>query len=84
MHIYPNPTNGNLNITMYGLSNTEEDYLIKVIDFTGKTILESTTSMKANSVQTVSLDLSNYATGIYNVTITNSIAVKAFKVMKSK
>ena len=70
--IYPNPSNGIFNIA------SQEESLVTVYDMIGKKLL----SIKV-SIGSSNLDLSNYANGIYLLTVTNQNGgLKTFKLIK--
>lgn len=71
--IYPNPTNGVINIL---LKSELKPTQIDVFDNYGKKLLSKTTLD-----ETASFDLSGYAKGIYMVTVRNNDYIKTFKVM---
>ncbi len=69
--IYPNPTNGILNIT------APADFNYKIIDITGKEC--SSSSLQANS----SIDLSNMAPGLYNFILNINNETLRYKIQKN-
>jgi len=79
--IYPNPTNGitNINIT----AKKASDATVSVMNMLGQvvTVKQVSLTLGANSVQ---LDMKEYATGVYNVTINtaNGSVVKKLNVTK--
>ncbi|UKN01137.1 T9SS type A sorting domain-containing protein [Paracrocinitomix mangrovi] len=62
--IYPNPANGIFNIK---LANNESNAVVRVLDVTGRIIIEKQT----NGQQIVTLDISNKANGTYFVQLTD-------------
>lgn len=73
MNVYPNPVAAgeNLNISYPNFSAKEQEILITVFDFTGKTIFSKIILQKGNETLTAT-DLSNKLTpGIYFITGTN-------------
>ena len=73
IRIYPNPTNGILKFDFAG----EHVQTIKILDLTGKIILE-----KANVNQTETIDLSNLVNGLYVVLFQadkESVSIKIIK-----
>lgn len=69
--IYPNPTNGILNIT------APADFNYKIVDITGKEC--SSSSLKANS----SIDLSNMAPGLYTFILNINNETLIYKIQKN-
>ena len=60
--IHPNPTDGELNIKISGLSSVSS---IHLYDFSGKSLFSETISDGDQSNYTKRIDLSDFATGIY-------------------
>lgn len=74
--LYPNPTNGNVQINFSSLSN--EKVSVEILDILGKKV-ETLSNKDANKgLNQLNADLSAYETGIYFVRITqgNSVATK--------
>ncbi|BCY27615.1 LamG-like jellyroll fold domain-containing protein [Flavobacterium okayamense] len=70
--VYPNPSNGVFSIT------SQQESLVTVYDMIGKKVLSTKVSIGSSN-----LDLSNYANGIYLLTVTNqSGGLKTFKLIK--
>ena len=75
MWVYPNPTNGNININ---LDHNAENASIKVYDLTGKIIYESVinNSYKAN------VNLNDFAAGLYFLEIKEGEFKQVEKIIK--
>ncbi|NQX97038.1 MAG: T9SS type A sorting domain-containing protein, partial [Flavobacteriales bacterium] len=73
--IYPNPTNGLITIN-FG-NNKLKNASIQVIDLLGKTLLN-----QKITAQKTTLNLTNYAKGIYLVKFSNEIGSRVYKVVK--
>ena len=73
--VYPNPTNGILNITSIG------DATVELFDLTGKNVLISTS---VNASKTKQINVSELANGVYFVKISNNDFVTIKKVVLSK
>lgn len=71
--VYPNPTPGILNFDFAG----ENVKGIRISDITGKTIFE-----KTNVNQTETIDLSNFANGLYLVILQSENGTQPFKIVK--
>jgi alpha-tubulin suppressor-like RCC1 family protein len=70
--IYPNPSNGNFTIV------SEEDSAVEVYDMIGKKVFSKNVSIGSSN-----LDLSNYANGIYLLTVTNQNgSLNTYKIVK--
>lgn len=70
--VYPNPSNG-----IFSISSQQES-LVTVYDMIGKKVLSTKVSIGSSN-----LDLSNYANGIYLLTVTNQNGgLKTFKLIK--
>jgi hypothetical protein len=72
INIFPNPTNG-----LVKISNTSMIQSIKVIDATGRVIIE-----KEPEAEEVSVDLSKYSNGTYTMEVTLTEGVIRRKVIK--
>lgn len=72
-NIYPNPTNGNVTIEF----ENESIRTIEVIDVTGRLIVS-----ERSSAQIVQVDLENFSSGVYYVTIKDADTVKQTKIIK--
>lgn len=79
LNAYPNPTTGNLTIELRDLSNTQGTVL--VTDMFGKTVFQQEVSGNNQFLQTLQLDLSSYAKGLYWVTLHNENGSAIRKVM---
>lgn len=76
--LYPNPSSGIFNLKVE--SNETTVFKIDVVDAQGKCIIHKET----NSKNSEAIDLSNFASSIYYVTITNTEKnyIKTFKIIK--
>ncbi len=83
IQIFPSPTSGNLNISYSGPTN--EDLTVKVEDISGKELLVSEFHAQAGSSQ-ISINLNEFANGIYIVKIqnTNGYLAKSAKIIVQK
>jgi hypothetical protein len=72
LNVYPNPTNNSVTI-----SNDLLIHSIKVIDFSGRVIIEKTTNEKE-----LNIDLGTYSKGVYTIEIVLSEGVVRKKIMK--
>ncbi len=72
--VYPNPTNGNVNIMVNNLTNVS----VSVYDLNGRTILNKELSANENTV-----DISNFQTGMYLFRIKSSEGEVVKKVIKN-
>ena len=66
LFVYPNPTNGILNIELF---NHQEGTIIEILDYMGNTILSSELNANLNDY---SFDLSNFSNGYYHYRLVNS------------
>ncbi|MDD4149780.1 MAG: T9SS type A sorting domain-containing protein [Bacteroidales bacterium] len=71
IEIYPNPTNGIINIS------ADQNYIVEVLDLTGR-IIESV-NMNNNDI---SIDLTSKNSGMYIIRLTNGNGTKTVKVIK--
>lgn len=76
--IHPNPTDGKLNIKVSGLSNLSSIYLY---DLSGKTIYAENINDGDRQTYTKTLDLSDYASGIYLLQLVDNNKVITTKVV---
>lgn len=79
--IFPNPTNGLITLEL-NTSNVME-FNVEIFDFLGRQISNNTSKIQSlgNSISTI--DLSNEASGIYFISLTNDTGVsKRFRVQK--
>lgn len=74
INVYPNPTNGNINIMVNNLTNVS----VSVYDLNGRTILNKELSANENAV-----DISNFQTGIYLFRIKSTEGETVKKVIKN-
>jgi hypothetical protein len=72
--VYPNPTSGIVKINGF---QSDREYLIKVIDMTGREI-----EVKKNSDFETEIDLTNYPKGIYNLLIQFESERQSFSVIR--
>ena len=80
--VYPNPTTSTATISFDQFAQGSK-YEIRVTDIMGKIIMKQ--SAIANSGQNIrQLDLSNYPSGIYIVTVISNEGTKTLKVYKEK
>ena len=80
VNVYPNPATNEANVefNLANASNVE----IKVLDVTGKTIETITIDNAAAGANNANLNVANYASGIYNVTISSNEASVTKKFVK--
>jgi len=76
-HIYPNPTNGLLNIEIDGITDNIE---LSIINPQGSTIAKESIG-RNNSIFKKEIDLSSYARGIYFVRIISKNFTKVEKIV---
>ena len=74
-NIYPNPTNGFINIDL-GKNNLNNANL-EIVDLLGKIIYKQQVTTK-----TVAINLTNYSSGIYLIKFYNNMGSKVYKVIK--
>jgi hypothetical protein len=68
IHLFPNPTNGNVQLNMNLLQN--KNYSLRIIDINGN--LLSTQNIKGNSGENnIELNLSSYANGLYFIQLSD-------------
>jgi uncharacterized phosphosugar-binding protein len=72
--IYPNPTDGAVTLEF----ETAAARIVTISDMTGKTLLRQTVSE-----QTVRIDLSNYSSGVYLITIEEGKEKSTTRVVKN-
>ncbi len=71
--IYPNPSNGIINI-----SNLETNSRIEIINAMGQKIMDK----KMNpSILTIEIDLSNYSKGLYFVKVQSDLGIETYKII---
>ncbi|MDD2797331.1 MAG: T9SS type A sorting domain-containing protein [Bacteroidales bacterium] len=80
MIIYPNPSNGTINVNI-ATANKEEEVTLRVYDFAGKQIIERS-NIAQNGITT--LDLSNFAAGFYHAEVTQGAFRKLIKLTLKK
>ncbi len=76
--IFPNPTSGIFNISSSLINNVT--YKIKITDALGNIIFEDT----SNKINQYKFDLSNYASGVYSITISNNLFIATKKMVLNK
>jgi len=74
LRVYPNPTNGNLNIEL----NTSSQKSVQVVDVTGRVVVAAQTT--GTNLQ---VDLSNVASGVYYVRIQSEQDSQVIKVIRN-
>lgn len=74
INVYPNPTNGNVNIVVNNLTNVS----VSVYDLNGRTILNKELSCNENSI-----DISNFQSGMYLFKIKSKEGETVKKVIKN-
>jgi hypothetical protein len=79
LHAYPNPTTGNLTIELRDLTNSPGK--LQVTDAFGKTIHQQEVSGNDRFLNTINIDLSAYAKGLYWVTLQTDKGSAIRKVM---
>ena len=77
--VYPNPTNGKINIG-YNLENAST-ITLRATNIQGQ-IIQQIKAEKSNGLQTDSLDLSSMSSGIYFISVSNSNETYTAKVIK--
>ncbi|MEZ4855950.1 MAG: T9SS type A sorting domain-containing protein [Gelidibacter sp.] len=75
---YPNPTSGELNVKISGLLNVSQIY---IFDISGKALYNETISDNEQHTYTKTLNLSNYATGIYLLKLVDNTNVVTKKIV---
>ena len=65
IHIYPNPTSGQIMITLE--SNTHSDIMIDILDFEGKKVRSVAQESNFSGKKTISQQLGGLSAGIYSV-----------------
>ena len=79
VELFPNPTTGQLTM---GLNSIESsDYILSVRNILGATVLEQNLSLN-QGYQQVQLDLSNFAQGMYIISLSNGSDVITHRVLK--
>ena len=82
MNVYPNPTTDKINIQLSRNNGQMGTAEIQVFDVYGK-LLETVETVIENSLQTVQIDLSRYASGVYLIkAVTNGNVLAVKKVVK--
>jgi|GEM_PF-778005 len=77
INVYPNPSNGVFNIS---LEKAESNLAINIVNLLGETV----TTVEANGQTNYSVDMSNFANGVYFVQVTNGEYVAVKKITLSK
>ena len=84
MNVYPNPTTDKINIQLSRNNEQMGTAEIQVFDVYGK-LLETVETVIANSLQTVQIDLSRYASGVYLIkAVANGNVLAVRKVVKQR
>lgn len=76
--LYPNPTQGTLNIRLEGISEQEASELV-LYDLTGKEVWRKSLFLIESEAK--ELDLSSLSAGVYTLRLTNGSALKTAKVI---
>lgn len=78
LDVYPNPSNGIFNIEV--TSETQTEFILKVIDLKGQHIFSGSMNITNNTYKNA-IDLSYLPRGVYYVIITNGISSSARKII---
>ncbi|HIA07019.1 MAG TPA: T9SS type A sorting domain-containing protein [Flavobacteriales bacterium] len=65
LHIYPNPTNDHVLISVSG-ADSDADYHLEIIDEAGRLVVRRSVKLSAGEL---TLDVSKWDAGVYNVTV---------------
>jgi hypothetical protein len=76
---YPNPTTGKVNIELRDLEKNNSE--VKIMDAFGKLIYQTTVSENNQFLNTLSVDLSEYKTGMYFITVKSGDKIGLTKVL---
>jgi len=79
INVYPNPTNGTLHIEC---NIPEGDYTMTMTDVLGQTMYSTSTHISGH--YTNSIEMSNYAEGLYILSIKGSNSITQKKILLSK
>jgi subtilisin family serine protease len=79
VNVYPNPGNGNYNLSVSGLSNTELSYY--VVDVSGKEILRVNAGSRTGEYTSM-IDIANFASGIYTLVLKRDENQEYIKLVK--
>jgi hypothetical protein len=71
--IYPNPAKNHITVNLNGIEETHT--ILKIYDLSGKVVFEK------RFTSTTSLDVSNFAKGVYTLEVSNSDKVVRSKVV---
>jgi hypothetical protein len=77
--VYPNIVVDNIHIDFYNEDVT--DYTIKLIDMSGRVILETTKTV-SNKFEKVTLPLTHISKGLYQLLVGSSEKIETFKLIK--
>ena len=79
--VYPNPTSDFLTVDF--TSSISKDVNMRIVDMNGK-VLTETTELVLTGLNSKSIDVANYANGLYMITLTdgNNVTRKTFNVVK--
>jgi hypothetical protein len=78
MQLFPNPTNGIVNLIMYRVSSNTE---ISIADMNGKLVFNNTFIPNGNTINT-NIDISNLNVGIYFISVKNNKGIINKKLLK--
>lgn len=81
--IYPNPVQNELTIELNS-KKAKDSYKISLYDLSGKLLVSESVSYTINGNKLHTLDFSNYAKGLYNLTIECSDSKETFSIEKLK
>ena len=81
MKIYPNPSNGIFNLELAGESNKPVD--VQVMNISGE-IVFSNYGIVMSGTNTQKIDISNFADGIYTVSVSSNGASKTRRIVLRK
>ncbi len=79
VNVYPNPGNGEFNLDITGLSNTDVSY--SVMDISGREVLRSNAGTKSGSYNTT-VNIQEFAAGIYTLVLKRDGIVDYIKLCK--
>ena len=75
--LFPNPTNGELNITFNNLKKS--NYKFKIMDVVGKEFEEINVSELSEGVQSFKINTEKYSAGAYIISVSNEFESKLFR-----
>ena len=82
MGVYPNPTQGVLNIN-FELANSAASTQIKLVDIKGRTVKQIAEDFVGRGFNRAQVDITNLPTGIYFLTIQSGDSVITKRVVKN-